>query len=275
MKMVKVLQPDPPAEFIEFLEKLVRWFDRYGVPIWAGNWYRFARSELERQKLRSNIQNASTTWNGLSTAQKESWRSAAYKAYQHYRSYRLFVADYNYRKGHGLSLPGSPSEFYQLFGLKLANPGGSLNVYAQRDEKDMVGPITIKVSFKKDEIAPSGTEKFIIATTAYYMSSGAISYDNDVYNCPAGNIAWNTLERSFGTAGRKYFHVLIRFTINNYNAEVYLDNFETSDQIGSFSAERWNTTDFKGWEPDMLYRKSGWTFGPSYTSPYITHQYIQ
>jgi len=254
---------------------MFRWFERYGVPIWCRKWFQTSRAVVKQKQAATKLPSAASAWRALDTNTKGAWKAAAYNAYKYYRGYRLFVADYIWRQKAGLSLPGTPSNFHQLFGLKLANPGGALDVEMRRDDKDLVGPITIKFAYKKNEITPSATAAFKVNCTAYYFTYGSYSSDTDNFSAPAGNVGWNTIERSFGPNLRKYFHFKIVFTIKDYDAEVYIDNVILKDKNKEFFREGWNTESYAPWVPKMLYRKQDWEFKPVYAEPYFIHQYLE
>lgn len=272
--MVKVVQPEIPPEWVPLFDKIFRWFEVRGIPIWARMWFQDARSIDKSRDERSKLPMAGTAWKPLSSATKQLWNLAAYRAYNYYRGYRLFTADYIWRQKVGLSLPGTPDNTHQLFGLKMLNPGGAANIYARRDDKDLVGQINLKFSYKKDEITPSATKAFKVTCTAYYLTPGGYDTDVDTYTAPAGDRDWATLNYSFGTAGREYFHFKIVFAIDGYDAIIWLDNIVLSDANGEFFREGFNTENYEYWEPNMLYRKRDWQFNPAYIRNYFLHEYV-
>ena len=273
--MVKVIQPNIPPEWVPLFEKIFRWFQRRGVPIFARMWFQDARSIDRSKKKGSKIPLAGQAWSNLDGAVKTQWNYAAYNAYKFYSGYRLFTTDYIFRVMNNLSLPGTPANTHQLFGLKMFNPGGSANIFARRDDKDLIGQINFKFSFKKDEITPSGSQAFIVKCTAYYLIPGGIATETDTYTAPAGDSGWQTINRTFGTTDRKYFHFKIVFRINNYDAIIHLDNVILSDADGEFFRENWNTTNYDYWKPDMLYRKRDWQFHPAYIRNFFLHEYLE
>lgn len=273
--MAKLIQPNIPPEYEVLWEKIFRWFERYGVPIWARKWFQTSRSVIDNKREITKIPTAAQSWKTLDTATKGAWKAAAYRAYKFYRGYRLFVADYIWRQKAELSLPGTPANEHQLFGLKMANPGGGLDVEMRRDDKDLVGKLKIKFSYKKDEITPSATDAFKVNCTAYYFTAGYYGTDTDSFSAPAGDVGWNIIERTFGSTNRKYFHFKIVFTTKDYDAIIYLDNVVLSDNNGEFFREGWNTESYAAWIPRALYRKTDWQFKPVWAEPYFKHEYLE
>jgi len=271
---MKTIQTEFPAEYAAFVETALRWFERYGVPVMCRNWFQTSRSVKANKVAATKLPSATSYWKPLNDATKQLWRNAAKKATGYYRGYQLFVSDFIWRQKNGLSLPGTPSDFHQLFGLELTNPGGASDVEARRDDKDLVGYISYKLSFKKTEITPSATYKFSVNCTAYYFSDGGLGIETDTYEAVAGNIDWTTINRQFGLIGRKYFHFKIVISIANYDADVLLDNFELSDASGVIMRENWNVAKYAAWIPTALYRKKDWVFKPAYAEPYFKHLYL-
>lgn len=273
--MVKLVQPNVPPEWVPLFNKIFRWFELHGIPIWARMWFQDTRT-IEKQKAeQSKFPSAGTAWNNLSDAEKDNWRQAGYKAYGYNYGYKLFTADYIWRERMGLSLPGTPSLFHQLFGLKMSNPGGSADVNFRRDEKDLVGQLTLKFSFKKDEIAPSASKAFKVTTTLYYFTPGGYATETDEYSAPAGDSDWQTIERTIGTADREYFHVKIVFSIEGYNAIIYIDNLSLFDDNGLVFKYTWNNYPDEEWEPEPLQRKRYWIYTPYYYNPYYEYSYLE
>jgi len=271
---MKTIQTEFPAEYAAFVETALRWFERYGVPVYCRNWFQTSRSVKANKVAATKLPSSSAAWKLLDEPTKALWRSAAKKATGYYRGYQLFVADFIYRRQNGLSLPGTPSDFHQLFGLELTNPSAALDVTVRRDDKDLVGPISYEFEYKKDENTPSGSFTFRVQVTAYYFTPGSYDTDVDTFDAPAGNVGWNKISRTFGTSLRKYFHVITTISIKFYDAVVQIDNYKMSDAANVIINENWNTKKYVLWEPTPLYRKQGWEFSPAYASPYIVHKYL-
>ena len=273
--MVKVIQPNTPPEWEEMWAKIVRWFGTRGVPIYVAKWFQDTRYGIDRKRGQQKITEAKNAWKTLDVATKYQWSLAAYRAYGYYRSTRLFNADYIYRWQSNLSLPGTPSLFRQLFGLKMSNPGGGFNVYIDRDEKDLTGKVKVGFCYKKDEVTASPTKKFYVKFIGYYLTEGSHHYDLDVFTAPVGDVTWDSQSHNFGVTNREYYHVIIRFTIANYDAIVYLDNIRIRDKNGVVLDERFNVEDYGEWDFDRTIRKFGWFFNPKYDPTYFKHQYLE
>ena len=272
--MVKVIQPDVPPEYEEFWKKICRWYDLKGVPSFSRLWFQKIRRMKKIRYEISRFRTVASAWENLSAAQRVAWDSAAQKAWEYNRGYRMFTADLIYRMVLGLSIPGDPSDYHQLFGIKMSNPGGSENIFFRRDDKDLVGQLTYKFSYKKDEITPGGWQGFQVTAMAYYFNQGNIAFDTDVFTAPAGNVGWTTIEHTFGTTDRLYFHFKIIFSIESYDAEVYLNDLIQSDQNGQYFKENFITTRYKAWTPTRLLRKQDWVFNPPWPNDYFEHLYL-
>lgn len=272
--MVRVVGNVLPAQWEEFWNKCVRWYGLRGIPTFSRLWFQDIR---RMRKIRYEISDfiaMGSAWRNLSAAVQQAWRDAANACWDYNRGYRLFTADYVYRLIAGLPVPGTPSNYHQLFGLEMLNPGATQNIYMRRDDKDIVGQLNVKVKFKKTEITPSGVYVFKIQCTAYYLTQGGYATDTDEYVASAGDINWSLLDRTFGAADREYFHFKIVLTIENYDAIIDLDSIELTDQNGRFFKETWITERNKAWVPKMLFRKTDWIFSPGYTDTYFKHLYL-
>jgi len=272
--MVRTIGSLLPAEWEDLWNKVVRWYGLRGIPTFSRLWFQDLRRMREIRYSISHFMELGTAWTNLSDATRQAWRDAANACWDYNRGYRLFTADYIYRLIGGLPLPGIPSNYHQLFGLELLNPGGAQNVFMRRDDKDIIGQLTYKVKFKKTEITPSGVYAFKVQCTAYYLIPGGYATDTDEYVASAGNIAWSLLNRTFGTADREYFHFKIILTIENYDVIVDLDSIELIDQNGRFFKETWITKRNKAWVPKLLFRKTDWIFSPGYIDTYFKHLYL-
>lgn len=272
--MVRVIGNVLPAEWEDFWKKCVRWYGLKGVPTFSRLWFQDIRRFKKIRYDRSYFMSVGQAWRDLSSDVKQGWRDAAHAAWDYNRGYRLFSADYIYRLVAGLPVPGDPNLYHQLFGLEMRNPGGAESVFMRRDDKDIVGPLTLNVKFKKQENTASSSDAFKIQMTAYYFTPGSYDTDVDEYVCPAGNVDWNDVSRTFGTDGRKYFHFKLVLTIANYDAIVWVDSLELLDQGGRFFKENFITKRNEVWVPKMLFRKKDWNFSPSWTDTYFKHLYL-
>ena len=272
--MVKVIGSVLPAEWEAFWNKVVRWYGLRGIPTFSRLWFQDIRRMQDIRYTISHFKQMGSAWRNLDAATQLAWRNAAYSCWDYNRGYRLFTADYIYRLIAGLPIPGSPNIYHQLFGLEMVNPGGTQNIFMRRDDKDIVGPLTVKIKFLKTENTPSAIYAFKIKCTAYRFIPGSYTTDIDEYVVPSGNIVWNEVSRVFGVADKKYFHFKIVLTIKNYDAIIKIDSIELIDKNGRFFKENWITKRNKAWVPKMLFRKTDWIFNPSYTDTYFKHVYL-
>lgn len=272
--MVRIVQPSLPPQYEEAWNRIFRWFSRYGVPVWCRSWVQDTRRGVAVRRSATQLRAVADCWNALSVSERLAWDSAAFETFGFYRGYRLFTSDYFYRKKIKLTYPGSPSDLHQMEGIMMKNPGGTQNVYSRYDDKDLVGQFTIKFSYKKKEIAASGSFGFKVQTTAYYLIEGGIGTETDEFSGPSGNVDWTQITRTIGTAGRKYFHIKIVWTIENYNAEIWLDNFRLTDSVGLIYFENFDTIEYNPWEFEKLIRKKWWQFSPGFWAPYFYHTYL-
>jgi len=272
--MAKVSSLTIPPAWRPLIEAIFRWYSINGLPIFARQWLQGSRYMKYLKQQSSKFSSASEAWNALSSVTQAGWNSAAVIATTYARGYRLYTSDFIWRQKAGLPAPEGALADYQLFGIKMSNLGGSQDVHIRRDDKDLVGQITFKFSYKKNEITPNVSFPFRVILTAYYFGQGTILTDTDSFSAPGGDIAWNTITRTFGTAGRKYFHLRVILTIDQYDAIIYLDNLILSDSIGEQHRENFNTEDYKAWVPNTLYRKRDWLFNPSFVDPYFIHEYL-
>lgn len=272
--MVKIIQPNIPAEWEELFAKIFRWFERNGVPIWCANWFQTSARSKETRRSNSIFKMVSDYWKTVSDADKELWKQAAEKVWGQRRGYRLFSMDIIWRHARGFSKPGTPNQFHQLFGLRVSNPGGAKSVIMRIDLKDQTGPFNLKFSYKKNELVPTTDEPFRVNVGAFYFGSGSLKVDVATWESPAGNVAWTTSEKSFGVSGREYYHIIVMFILDYYDAVISLDNIEISDNIGVIESENFITKRYTPFEPDFLVRKEGWGFAPDYAEPYFKYLYL-
>jgi len=272
--MVRVIGNVLPSEWEEFWKKVVRWYGLKGVPSFSRLWFQDIRRMREIRYGISDFKKIGSAWKELSPSVQQDWRDAAHACWDYNRGYRLFTADYAWRLIAGLPVPGTPTKYHQLFGIEMDNPGGAENVYMRRDDKDIVGQLSVKIKFKKIERAAGNGNAFKIQSTAYYFIPGSYAIDTDEYVAPAGDMDWSEIVRTFGVADREYFHFKFVLSIQNYDAVVDIDSIEMIDKNGRFFKENFITKRYKAWVPKMLYRKKDWLFGPSYTAPYFKHIYL-
>jgi len=273
--MAKVSSLSIPPAWEPLIEAIFRWYEINGLPIFASQWLQGSRYMKYLKQQSSKISDVAQAWNNLSDITKAGWDSVAVIATTFARGYRMYTSDFIWRQKVGLPAPEGAVATHQLFGIKMSNLGGAFDVHIRRDDKDLVGQITFKFSYKKDEITPSVSKSFNVNITAYYFGQGTILTDTDSFTAPAGDVAWTTITRTFGTVARKYFHIKIVLTIKDYDAIIYLDNLILSDSIGEVHRENFNTENYAPWIPNNLYRKRDWLFNPGFYEPYFIHEYLQ
>ena len=270
--MVKVaIQSIPPA-YEPLLAKILAHFDNQIYPTWATRFFHKTRSAKKANKEKTYLPSIASYWATLTAEEKAAWGTAA--AFGTLNKYQLFTTDFSYRRKNGLSLPGTPSDYHEVMGLRLDNPGGSENVRLRRDEKDLVGPIGISFTYKKTENSPTPSVPFKFLATAYYFDAGHNLTLTHEWEAPSGNVDWSQVSESFGVSGQKYFHLTILFYLDSYDATIYLDHFLIQSAGVDKYRECWQYKSGKTWEYDNLYRKTGWLFFPDYHVPYFEVLYL-
>lgn len=270
--MTKVAISTIPPAWQPLLDKILAHFDNQMYPTWATRFLHLSRSAKKAVKTISNVPNAKDYWNVLSAADKAIWKAARFRFYR--SSYSLFLADFAYRVKNGLSLPGTPPVNFQVYGLVMDNPDGLEQVEASYDEKDMVGPITLKFSYQKTEYSPPDPYSFGVHADLYYFEDGLNKVETLDWVSPSGNISWSLFDETFGTPGRKYFHVVVIFYSQYYDATVFLDNFRLKDSALVDVWENWKVKPDLIWDYTPLYRKQGWSFYPDFEDLYFSVVYL-
>ena len=228
--------------------------------------YRFlSREQIAALKSRTWMKDVAAAWKLLDAATKLLWKTAG--AYSTTRGYSLFMSEYSYRRKNLMSLPPTPNQLHQLYGLKIANAGGSAIIKAQRFDIVVTGPITVSFNYNKIQRAVTTGLPFRCHAIAYYMDNGENKYEEYTFDAPTGNVAWVNEEFTFGTSGRYYFELIITFELNNYDADVILDNFLVTDNIGVLVSEPWKLKAGKPWVYQPRTRKMGWEFTPDFDYP--------
>jgi len=270
--MVKVAQMDLPAGYQELLDKILAYFDNQIYPTWASRYFHTTRAAKKRNVEKTYMPSAAVAWKALNPAEKADWTSAS--IFGTLNNYQLFLADFAYRRKNGLSLPGTPSDYHEVMGLEIQNPGGSTNVRLRRDEKDLVGPIKIEFNYLKTENALTASVPFKFVATAYYFKLGEIVTLEHTWTAPAGNVPWASVSESFGTASQKYFHLTVIWYLDAYDAIVDLDHLLITSNAVDKYRECWQYKAGRTWEYDDLYRKTGWLFTPGFRVPYFNVIYL-
>ncbi len=224
-----------PPSWIPLMKKIMRWYDNQQYPIWAPFFKQKTRSAKTRNRQNTLLKTIADLWSALGESTQDDWNTAA--EFVNLNGYQLFVKDTSYRIKNGLSFPASPNTKHQTHGLVMKNPGGSEDVYIQRDDKDLIGPVTLSFNYKKVENSLTGGDPFNITVQLWYFEDGENKTENYTYNIGSGNIDWTEFSEEYGTAGRKYFHHRVEIHLENYDAEVYLANFLISGQPISWTVE--------------------------------------
>lgn len=270
--MVKVAQMNIPPAIQPLLDKLLSAYDNQIYPTWATRYFHTTRSAKVANKAKTYIPGVRAVWATLTTAQKAQWRTAS--SFMAWTNYQYYTAKYSYHKKHGLSFPITVNQNVQMYGLKLCNPSGLETVRAVRDDIVLTGQITASFKYKKTEIEPAISDPFGFHADLYYFEGGENKIETHDWSAPAGLVDWTAVSETFGTAGRYYFHSIITFKLDYYNADILLDNFLVSDNLGDVYREAWKVKDGKPWEPIIKSRKQGWTFSPVYAEPYFQIEYV-
>lgn len=261
-----------PAAWEALMEKILRWFDNQQYPVWAPFNLHSTRSAKKANKERTYLVSVASEWGLLDAATKAQWATAA--DFGTLNNYQLFTSDYSYRRKNNLSLPGTPNAFHQLMGISWQNPDPLATCRLRRDCKDLEGQVTIAFNYEKTEYNPTTDKPFSFLATLYYFEDGLNKTETHEWSAGAGNKAWQAVSETFGTAGRKYFHLTILWYLDGYDAKINIDRLLVSDVNGDIYRECWQFKAGKTWEYDNLYRKEGWLFTPQYHVPYFEVAYL-
>lgn len=270
--MVKVSLMDLPPGYEELVAKILAWYNNLMYPTWATRNRQTTRSAKAANKAKTPMPSAAAAWKELTQDQKDAWGTAA--VFGALNRYQLFLSNFCYRRKNGLELPGDPFPLHEVMGLELQNPSGVNEVRLRRDEKDLVGPLSIDFTYLKTENSPTGGTPFKFIATAYFFEAG--KNNTEILECevPAGDAGWTQVSESFGVPGRKYFHLTVIFYMDYYDAIIDLDHFLIADANGDKYRENWQFKAGKTWSYENLYRKTGWLFSPEYHVPYFEVVYL-
>lgn len=270
--MTKVAIMTIPPDFQPLLDKILAHFDQMTYPTWATRNFHLTRAAKKTNLEKTYIPGVRSVWATFTPAEKAAWSAA--KGYTGYSNYQLFTADYSYRKKNLLSLPGTPNTTHQLYGLKISNPGGVETVRIRFHLKDLIGPLTIAFNYKKQQYSPPADQSFKFDAAAYYFDGGLNITETKSWTSPTGDVAWALVSQSWGTVGKKFFHLTIEFKLDNYDADVFLDNLRISDGTGAFYSDSFNKKVGKEWDYFAFYRKQGWAFDPLFAPPFFEVVYL-
>jgi hypothetical protein len=271
--MTKIAQMDIPPGYEELLAKITAWFESLVYPTWATRFRHGTRSAKKANKEKTYLPSVRDAWALLSPATKALWKSC--NAFAKQSGYLYFTTKYSYNKKNGLDLAITPTSLHQLYGLKMSDPAGDEIVQATRDDIVLLGAITIAFTYKKTEVSEAPIDPFYLYVEAWYFEAGENKKDEYLWEAPAGNVDWTAVQFSFGTTGRNYFHVVCSFVLFYYDADVFLDNFLITDQLGDVYREPWKKLSGKEWVYTKHYRKAGWEFYPEYWVPWFEVQYLE
>ena len=294
-----------PPEYEALLAKILSWFDNQIYPTWATRYFHTSREAKKVNKEKTFMPSSAAAWKLLTPEEKDAWGTSAWWAtltsterreWGVQNRYQLFLADFSHRRKNGLSLPGVPNDFHNMFVLQMQNPGGAINVRLRRDEKELVGPISVEFTYKKQDpeswhiLTEAGdyilTEAgdyivmdpppggFHLVATAYYFEQGKNSTEVYQWNAPGGNVDWNKVSFSFGATGRKFYHLTLIWYLDGYDAVVHLDHLLIKSAGVIKYLEYWAFKAGTAWAYDNLYRKTGWLFTPSYDPLYFDVVYL-
>lgn len=220
-----------------------------------------SREEISARKSRQWLSEIAAAWKLLSSATKLLWKT--YAANIHRTGWSLYCQEYAYRKKYGLSYPPSPTELHQMYGLEISNPDGLSLISAERFDISVTGQITISFDYKKIERAEFSGMPFHVFCEAVYFHEGENLSDTYDFQADEGTTDWQHVEFTFGVDNRYYFEHIVSFILDEYNADVVIDNFVISDKIGVVVDEPWHIKAGKSWIYQVRTRKQGWQFNPA------------
>ncbi len=260
--MAKVQQMTLPPAFQALLDKILAHFDQTIYPTWATRNFHLTRAAKAANKEKSYIPGARVVWASFSAVEKALWKSCA--AFMQYSSYQYFTAKYSYAKKNGLDLAVTPTVKHQMHALFATNPGGLELVQWVRDDIVLLGQVSVQFQYKKTEYTAFFGSPFNLHIDAYYFDGGQNLVDVFDWEAPSGNVDWTTVSFSFGVTSRNYFHVVCTWSLDYYDADVWMDNFLISDQLGVVHRQAFWVKAGKSWVFTQHYRKQGWDFVPAY-----------
>jgi hypothetical protein len=270
--MTKVAVMTIPPEFDALLAKILAHFNQMAYPCWASRFFHTTKSAKKANAEKTLLPHISALWSALTLVEKNAWKAAV--GYTGYSGYQLFTAEQSYQRKHNTSLPRTPYTTHQLYGLKMSNPLATSPIRVRLHLKDLVGPLTLAFDYKKQEILPTGGLPFSMTATAYYFDAGLNLAHVTNWTAPSGNVAWTSVSISWGNAQRSYFHLIIEFILDNYNANTFLDNLGVTDGGGLFYGESFNKKVGQEWDYYPWYRKEGWAFDPEFAQPNFEVVYL-
>lgn len=119
----------------------------------------------------------------------------------------------------------------------MSNTGGNEDTYCHFHFKDLIGPITIDFYYKKIEWLETFDEPFNLITEVLFFNGGLNILDEETWEAPGGNKKWAHVVINLGEANKKYLHFILQFSLLDYDAEIFLDNFKITDNTGTFYSD--------------------------------------
>jgi len=260
-----------PAEWLPMLTRVLCWFDAHNKAVVGKANKQPTRKDKDQRSSVSYFRYVADQWKPLDAFTKSYWQRAA--TYCAKTNYKLFVADTSYRYRNHLELPGTPSDFHQLWALAIKNPGGSADVRATWKTIAVTGPIRVWFAIKKTENSPPADYSFRVRAVASYMEGGENKTEEAVYTSDTGSFDWCWQSLEFGTSNRYYFELEVFLELHKYDAEVLIDNLKISDKSGQLYYEYFNPPRPNDWEPVPLVRKEGWEFNPFWDPTYFEQKF--
>jgi len=262
---------DLTAEQAKQYSKSLRKYQGTKSSIIAKPYKILSREEISARKTRQWLSEIAAAWKLLDTGIKFLWKTYAQNI--HRTGWALYCQEYAYRKKYGLSYPPLPTELHQMYGLQISNPDGLALVSSERFDISLTGPITISFDFKKIERAETSGMPFHVFCEAVYFENGANLSDTYDFQADPGTLEWEHIEFTYGQNDKYYFEHIVSFIIDEYNADVVIDNFKITDSIGVVVDEPWHIKAGKTWYYQVRTRKQGWQFEPTAGYPNIAVVY--
>ena len=219
---------DIPAAWLPLLKNLIRWYNNQAYPVMSIKNQRDTPKQRANNLAYSFLPTVRDMWAIQDDAEKAAWGVAS--DFIDRSGYQLFVKDLCLRIKSGYPGMRIPSAFFSMFGLKMANPGGSGNIRLKRGDIALVGQVTVAFNYKKVENAPTGDQPFKFEAILTYLEAGENKTETHTWEAPAGNVAWAAVSETFGTVGRNYISIEVTWHLDSYDAEVWFANFLIEDQ---------------------------------------------
>lgn len=271
--MATVVGLQIPPEWQDFLDKITRWYDNQIYPTWSLPSMHLTRSSKATNKAKTFLPDARVFWAALTAPEKNLWKMAM--AFQKLSGWNYFIEKYSYYIKHNLPLDLTPHQLYQMFGLRLSSTTTDKIISAVFDEKDLIGPLRLRFSYRQLERHAPSFKPFFIHADLYYFDAGQNIVETFDWESPAGNVDWSPFDESFGSTGKKLFHVVLTFESKNYNGDIFIDNLWLTDGLHYSYKEPFKVKAGKNWVYIPLYRKQGWSFSFPFDSEEIKVLFLE